>query len=239
MAKDSGMPAEPPIGRRPLPIGFQAVLGVGALLALLAVSGLVAMVLVLNLKHDETHLNDRDVPYASAVAAATVNAKGIANDERGFLLTGDPKFLQEADRRIGDARAAFAVAVGSAADSGQRQAANQARVGFERWVQAIRGEFATFRAGDRQSAIVASIGPDRALRKTYEGSLARAQTLGVNSIQSARNSVAAALSRSVWTILACLLVALVIGVGVSFWLVRSIALPVYRLTAFFGGHATF
>jgi methyl-accepting chemotaxis protein len=239
MAKDSGMPGEPAIGRRRLPIGFQVILGVGALLALLAVSSLVAMLLVLNLKHDETHLNDRDVPYASAVAAATVNAKGIANDERGLLLTGDPKFLQEADRRTGDARAAFALAAGSAADTGQRQAVNEARAGFERWVQAIHGEFATFKSGERQSAITASVGPDRALRKTYEGSLARAQTLGANSIQSARNSVAAAQSRSEWTILACLLVALVIGVGVSFWLVRSIALPVYRLAAFFGGHATF
>jgi methyl-accepting chemotaxis protein len=176
-------------------------------------------------------------PHANAVAAATLHAKGIANDERGFLMTGDPKFLEEADRRIGDARAAFAVAASSPADAGQRQAVNEAREGFERWVLAVRGEFATFQAGDHQGAIAASLGPDRALRKAYEASLASAQALGASSIQSARNSVAVALSRSVWIILACLLVALVIGAGVSFWLVRSIAMPVYRLAAILGGDA--
>jgi hypothetical protein len=100
------------------------------------------------------------------------------------------------------------------------------RAGFERWVQAMRGEFATFRAGDHRDAIAASLGPDRALHKTYEQSLANAQALGAHSIQSATGSVAAASSRSVWILVACLLVALVIGVGVASWLVRSIAMPV-------------
>ena len=33
----------------------------------------------------------------------------------GFLLTGDPTFIHEADRRASDARAAFAVAATAAA----------------------------------------------------------------------------------------------------------------------------
>ena len=74
-----------------------------------------------------------------------------------------------------------------------------------------------------------SLGPDRELRKSYEASLARAQTLGANSIQSAQNSVAAASSRSVRILLTYLLIAMTIGVGVAYWLVRSIAIPVYRL----------
>jgi hypothetical protein len=55
-------------------------LGVGSLLALLAASMLIAIVVVVSLKADERHLNDRDVHYASAVAVAALNAKGIAND---------------------------------------------------------------------------------------------------------------------------------------------------------------
>jgi CHASE3 domain sensor protein len=70
------------------------------------VSMLVAIVFVVGLKADETHLNDRDVSYASAVAAAALNAKGIANHERGFLLTGDPRVIDEADHRMRGARAA-------------------------------------------------------------------------------------------------------------------------------------
>jgi methyl-accepting chemotaxis protein len=215
-------------------MGFQVLLGVGGLLALLAASMLVAIFLVVGLKHNETHLNDRDVPYASAVATAALNAKGIANDQRGFLLTGDPKFIDEADRRISAARAAFAAAANAAADPTQRQTVNEAHVGFERWVQAVHGEFAAFQTRGHQGAITASLGPDRALRKTYEQSLARAQALGASSIQSARSSVAAASSRSVTILVACLLVALTIGIGVAFWLVRSIAMPVSRLVAILG-----
>lgn len=174
------------------------------------------------------------MPYASAVAVAALNAKGIANDQRGYLLTGDAWFIHEADRRISDARAAFAAAATAAVDPAQRQAVNDAHAGFERWVQAMRGEFATSQAGDHRSAIAASLGADRALRKAYEQSLARAQTLGANSIQSATSTIAAASSRSVWILVAWLLVALVIGAAVASWLVRSIAIPVARLTAILG-----
>lgn len=66
-------------------------------------------------------------------------------------------------------------------------------------------------------------------------SLARAQALGTSSIQSARSSVAAASSRSVTILVACLLAALTIGIGVALWLVRSIARPVARLVAIVGG----
>ncbi len=221
MAEDNATSQARPKRRRRLPMGFQVLLGVGGLLVLLAASMLVAIFLAVGLKHNETYLDDRDVPYAGAVATAALNAKGIANDQRGFLLSGDPKFIDEADRRISDARAAFAAAANAAADPSQRHAVNQAHAGFE--------------TGDHQGAITASLGPDRALRKTYEQSLARAQALGASSIQSARSSVAAASSRSLRILVACLLVALTIGVGVAFWLVRSIAMPVSRLVAILGG----
>jgi len=225
-----------PGGTRPrLPVGFQVVLGAGGLVGLLVVCMLVAIVLVVGLKAGEARLNGRDVSYASAVAAAALGAKGIANDERGFLLTGDPGFIGEAGHRMSGARAAFAEAVSAADGPAQRQAAGQARAAFERWVQAVHGEFATFRAGDHRGAVTASLGPDRALRKTYEQSLARAQALGASSIQSARSSVAAASSRSVTILVACLLAALTIGSGVALWLVRSIARPVARLVAIVGG----
>jgi methyl-accepting chemotaxis protein len=236
VSEDNATSQALPRSTRPrLPMGFQVVLGVGSLLGLLVVSMLVAIVLVVGLEADETHLNDRDVSYASAVAAASLNAKGIANDERGFLLAGDPRFIDEAGHRMRGARAAFAEAVSAADGAAQRQAVNQARAAFERWVQGVHGEFVTFQAGDHHGAVTASLGPDRALRKTYEQSLARAQALGASSIQSARSSVAAASSRSVTILVACLLAALTIGIGVAFWLVRSIAMPVARLMAILGG----
>jgi CHASE3 domain sensor protein len=218
-------PARPRTPRR-LSLRYQVVLGVGSLLALLVTAMLVAIALVVAVKTDERHGDDRElpyasavataVPYASAVATAALNAKGVANDQRGFLLTGDPAFIHEADRRISDARAAFAAAIDAAADPAQRRAVNDARSGFERWVQTMHCEFATFQAGDRHSAIAVSLGPDRALRKTYERSLANAQALGAHSTESATSSAAATSSRWAWILVACLLAALVIGVGVAF-----------------------
>jgi CHASE3 domain sensor protein len=208
-------PARPRTRRR-LSLRYQVALGVGSLLALLVMAMLVAIALVVAVKTDERHGDDRELPYASAVATAALNAKGVANDQRGFLLTGDPTFIHEADRRISDARAALAAAMNAAADPAQRRAANDARSGFERWVQTMQGEFATFQAGDRHRAIATSLGPDRALRKTYERSLANAQALGAHSTESATSPAAATSSRWAWILVACLLAALVIGVGVAF-----------------------
>jgi methyl-accepting chemotaxis protein len=219
---------------RRVPMGFQVWLGVGGLLVLLAGSILVAVLLIVGLGGHEKRLNERVVPYSSALAAAALEAKGAANDERGFLLTGNSRFIGEADRRIESARVWFAASAAAAAGGAQRRAVAEARYGFERWVSGVRQEFATFQSGDRRGPITASLGPDRALRKRYEASLARAQLLATRAIRSMEASVAAASSRSIAILLIYLLAALVIGAGVAYWLVRSIANPVARLVAILG-----
>jgi hypothetical protein len=95
----------------------------------------------------------------------------------------------------------------------------------------VHTEFATVRAGHRQQAIDASLGRDRDTRKGYEHDLADAQALGDRSIKSASNSIAATSRRSVWILLSVLAVALSLGVAITRWLVRSVALPVFRLAA--------
>jgi methyl-accepting chemotaxis protein len=206
-------------------------MGLGGLLALLVISMLVAIVLVVGLQRGETRLNGGDVPYANAVSEAALNAKGIANDQRGFLLSGDATYIEEADRRVEDARRAFAAAESAAGNADQRRTIGAAHAGFEAWVQAIHGEFAAFQGGDHQRAVTASLGPDRELRKSYEQLLADAQALGDGSVRSASSSVDAAASRSILILVACLLVALAIGVGVAYWLMRSVAFPLFRLVA--------
>jgi CHASE3 domain sensor protein len=226
--------AAPQRTRRGLPMGFKVWLGVGGLLVLLACSIAVAVFLIVALRGHERHLNERAVPYANGVAAAALDAKGVANDERGFLMSGDRRFVEEADRRIRAARVSFAAAAAAASGRPQQRAVADARAGFERWVTAVRREFGGFTRGHRQGPITASLGPDRALRKRYEAALARAQTLGARAIRSGDASVAAASSRSIAILVAYLLASLVVGVGVAYWLVRSIANPVSRLVAIFG-----
>lgn len=216
--------------RRWLPLGYQVWAGVTVLLALLAGISLLAMFLV-SIEADEARLNRQDVPYASAVAEAALNAKSAANDQRGFLLTGDRGFITEADGRVGLARTAFDAAAAAAIGPDQQHAIDVARAGFERWVRVIQQEIATYQAGNHTGPIQASLGGDRQLRKAYEQWLTSAQALASSYIESSDSSASAALSRSVRTLLGGLIVALAVGLGVSFWLVRSIAMPVYRLVA--------
>jgi CHASE3 domain sensor protein len=195
------------------------------LLTLLAAAVVGAVLLIIDLNNNASQFTDSQVEYATAIQAAALHAKGIANDERGFLLSGDREFIREIDVRTGNARAAFSVAA-NAAEGAQRQAVAEAHEGFEHWVQAVRLETATFQAGNRQQAVAASLGPTRALRKSYERSLARARALGVNALESGRTSVAAVTSRSVAILLGYLLVALAIGIVLTFWVVRTVLRPV-------------
>lgn len=235
MSVDSDvLSAGPRRTRRGVPMGYKVWLGVGGLIVLLVCSVAVALVLIVVLRGHEQRLNDRAVPYTNAVAAAALDAKGVANDERGFLMSGDRRFVDEANGRIRAARASFAAAAAAATGRAQQRAVAAARTGFERWVAAVRREFGGFSRGDRRGPIAASLGPDRALRKRYEAALGRAQTLGAHAIRSGDASVAAASSRSVLILLGYLLISLVIGVAVAYWIVRSIANPVARLVAIFG-----
>jgi methyl-accepting chemotaxis protein len=224
-----------PLGLRTrLPIGIQLVAGIGGLLALVALSILIAVLLVVRLGDDNASLNDHSVPYAKAVAAAALDAKGIANDERGYLMTGDSQFLVQLENRLANARAAFAEAASVTENGVERSAVVEASAGFERWITALETQIVMFESGSRMRAAEAALGPSRDLRKRYERSLARAQVLGDDAIRSNLDAVASASSRSVTILLACLLVALLVGTGVALWLMRTILRPIYTLLALFG-----
>jgi methyl-accepting chemotaxis protein len=204
--------------------------GVGSLLALLAVAVGLAVVLIVSLEDDATDEAQRHVLYATAIHEAALSAKGIANDQRGFLLSGNPEYLDEIDTRLTDARSAFTFAANYAVGAGQREAVRESRTGFERWFRVLNGDIEAFRRGERKQAIQASLGSTRQLRKTYEQSLAHAYTLGVRSIESATSSLSSSASRSVTILLSYLALALVLGVAVALWVVRAILRPAFTLS---------
>jgi CHASE3 domain sensor protein len=220
-----------PIGRRrQLVPDLQVLLGLGSLVALLAGAVGVAVFLIVSLEDDTSYLSDRHVRYATAIHQAALEAKGIANNERGFLISGNPEFVKELEAHTVEAREAFAAANGYAVGAREREAVGEARAGFERWLRALRPEFAAYRAGFRQRAVEMSLGPTRQLRKANEQSLARAHALGLRSVESATNSVSASASRSVTILLVYLAFALVLGLAIAFWIVRTLLKPAYRLT---------
>jgi len=219
--------------RARLPLGFQVIVGVGSLLALSVLASIAAALVVVGVAHAARN-DERGVPYRNAVDVAALNAKGIANDERGYLLSGDPTFVSEARERTGLARAALNDAVRSATTAEEATAARTVSQGFEAWVSAVQRGFADYSAGRQSQAVAASIGPSRELRKTYEDSLARAQSLADSSEHAATTSLTRLIHDSLAILLTSLAIALAIGLCLAFWLVRSVALPVYRIAEILG-----
>ena len=216
-------------GRRRLGSDLQVLIGVGGLLALLALAVGVAAFLIVSLE-DDTDVSNRHVQYATAIHEAALSAKSMANEQRGFLLSKDPEYLEQLETDNVDARSAFASAAGSAVSAAQRDAVAEARAGFERWLRALRADIAAFQSGDEDSAVQGSLGATRQLRKTYERSLADAYALGVRSIDSANSSLSTSASRGVTILLVYLAIALVIGVAVALWVVRAILKPAFVLS---------
>jgi methyl-accepting chemotaxis protein len=207
----------PPARRRRTDYGVVGGAGL-VLLLLAAVAG--ATLSIVSLSRDQAELQDHNVPFAVAIATAALNAKGIANHERGFLISGDPEFLAEIDQDLLSVRTAFSEATITADTDDQRAAAGEAHAGFERWIWTLQRQLKLFQSGDRQSATKASLGRGRALRKDYEASLVHAQDVAARAIESRRNSFAS--SSWIFILLVCVLLVIAAGVGIALWLMRAL-----------------
>ena len=140
-------------GRRRLSPEVQVLAGLGGLLALLAGAVAAAVVLIVALENDTATFSERDVQYATAVHEAALAAKTMANHERGFLISGDPEFIDELDELTIEARVAFESADRYAVGALERETAREGHVGFERWLKALNAELADYRVGNRDRAV--------------------------------------------------------------------------------------
>ena len=93
------MPDSTPRPGRTLTFRHQLVLAFGALLAILLVAAVVMLGRFGGVEDARRHIDGRTTPYATALSAAAVDMKAMANDERGFLMTGDAKFRDEIAER--------------------------------------------------------------------------------------------------------------------------------------------
>lgn len=216
--------------RKRLSPELQVLVAIGCLVASLAGAVGISVYLIVGLEDDTTYLAHRHVQYATAIHDAALSEKGIANDERGFLLSGNREFLEELEDRTVEARAAFAAADAYASDAQEHEAAAVARADFERWIRALEPELAAYQAGFQERATRASLGPNRQLRKRSEASLAQAHALGLRSIESATSSVSDSASRSVTILLVYLAFALAVAIAVAVWVVRTVLKPAYVLS---------
>jgi CHASE3 domain sensor protein len=209
----------------------RVLIGLGALVSLLAGAVGVAVFLIAALEDHSQNLSDRPFQYATAIHDAALEAKGLANHERGFFISGGgAEYERQLETEVADARAAFAAAERYAEPGQERAATVEAREGFERWWASSQRDLADYRAGAEQKAIQSSLTTTRQLRKTYERPLAHAHALGLQSIDTARDSLADSASRSVTVLLVYLALALVAGVAIAIWVARTILKPAQALT---------
>jgi CHASE3 domain sensor protein len=187
----------------------------GTFLAILSVGVLIAVLFFSRLGADAADLTERQVRYTTALSAAALNAKGIANDERGYLLSGSEEFLIEIDVRTGVARDAFADAA-EAAGGEQKERILAAYEAFERWLAALDEDIALFQSGAREEAMAASLGPTRELRKDYEAMLSTT-AMTQSGVPSATASVSAAATWAIVALLAYLGVATAVVLVVTAW----------------------
>lgn len=211
----------------PLALGAKVLAGIAALIVLLVIAIAIAVALIVTLGHN-ANLAERQGRYTAAVNAAALWAKTLANDERGYFISGDLEFVNQMDSALELARAAFAAAE-EAASPEQRATLAEARDGFDRWLDAVRAEIAVYQSGDHEAAIATSLGPTRTLRHTYEGWLADASSLGVAAFQDATATVSGTSAVSILLLLAYLVVAVVIAVAIALWVVRTVIKPTSSL----------
>ena len=180
----------------------------------------------------QINVTDRAQPFLGHLTDAAVAAKAAANDERGYLLTGDPQFTQEiatlrdpivykaldADRNI------------YGAQSTETAAIDKIVAGYQRWVNARDAELRLYRT-DKTQAVFLALNTNRDLRKSYEDSIAKATDLAKRDVthsnavfQSDENN---ARNISIGFAIAALLAAVVL----AWWISRSVAGRVAVLTA--------
>jgi methyl-accepting chemotaxis protein len=191
-----------------------AITLVGIFVALLGIGVLLASFLLADLGADARTLTDRQIRFAVAIDAAALHAKAIANDERGFLLSGDEEFALQSDIRRGLALARFEDAID--ASSGEHRAAVlDAQGGFDRWLAALEAEFDLYRSGEEEAAVDAALDQSRSLRREYEASLVRAQGLAQEGIRSAGDAVSSSSLLAIVVLVGYLLVAAAIGIALT------------------------
>ncbi|HEX6674563.1 MAG TPA: methyl-accepting chemotaxis protein [Actinomycetes bacterium] len=207
--------------RARLLLGFFLVLGLLAASALLA-SGQVRH--LQQIRHQELA---KTVPFVTGLQQAAVAAKAAANDERGFLLTGDVQFQEEFEQRLGKVTGGLNQA--RAAQPARAAQLDALATGVDTWASAVRAELGSY-SDDPAAAKRQALGPNRQLRKKYESLLDAAIAAGNADLArgSSFDSTAAAVQRSLWL---ALLVATAVGVATAFRLARSSVRPLTRAVA--------
>ena len=195
----------------------QLLVTFGALLTVVAVVALLVLGRIGGVDDAREHIGDKTAPYAAALSAAAVDMKGMANDERGFLMTGDPRFLDEIAERTGKIRDELATAGKTAPQADDSEAVRAISAGFDAWAKVLDAEFELY-GSDRDAAMEVALGENRDLRKAYEEDLEAATADAQENLEGSLAGVAANTRGARGALLVALAVLAALAVLSGLWL---------------------
>jgi methyl-accepting chemotaxis protein len=210
-------------------IASKLLLVTGVAIAAAAAVGGLALVQIEKLRHTRQLEMGHEVPYITGLQSAALGAKAAANDERGFLISGDREFRDEVQERLAKVRAPLAQARGAATSDQQRQAVDRIRQETKAWFTAIGTEFDQY-ATDKPGALKAAFGQNRELRKAYEKRL-DAETTAAADRLSRGQDFTRAVNAARLQILVLLVTGLALALCFALYLARLIVGPLRRVAS--------
>jgi methyl-accepting chemotaxis protein len=218
---------------RPVRTKILLVVGVAAVVA--GALGTLAITRIGALSDTREHEVGRAVPYIVGLQDAALDAKAASTDERGYLVTGETKFRDEALGRQDGVDEALGQAAAAATTAGQRTAVAEIQTAVDGWFAALESEFALY-PRDRDAAVEASFGANRDLRKAYEGLLV-AETEAANARLVEGRQFNDTVSSARVAVLVVLLAGLLLVLGTAVLASRYIVTPLHRVAAVLRGMA--
>jgi methyl-accepting chemotaxis protein len=168
------------------------------------------------------------MPYLNSLHNIGLTAKATANDERGYLLTGDAEFLTEIEERLAkvdgyleDARAAATADQGSDLD--------ELEAGLDAWSAGLTAEFELY-AVDPAAGTALAFGTTRDLRKGYEEILA-ADIEAADAKLMAGASYEETVSDAVRTMIIVCALGVLLALGLGWLVARTVRRNLGRLQA--------
>ncbi|WP_203863695.1 methyl-accepting chemotaxis protein, partial [Planobispora rosea] len=193
-----------------------------AILALTAVvTGMTGLMKINSLGDVHDQQVNKQFPLLATLQHVALTAKGVANDERGFLLSGDPEFRDESLARFTEIETGLKQARTFTLTPDETAQVDELAEDLDGWKDALEAEYALY-ATDKAAAIQESTdGGTRKLRKAYEeklqgtltaiGEKISANTAFNETADSARFVVILVLVLGlIWGVLSALMVARVI-----------------------------
>ncbi|TIC85010.1 methyl-accepting chemotaxis protein [Nocardioides sp. GY 10113] len=165
------------------------------------------------------------VPYLSTVEEIRVVAKGIANDERGLLLTQDPEFADSITEKLQQVDELFVTAADHVPD-GEGPLLAQARADVAAWEESL-GTVMDMALTDVDGATRLSLSETRDLRKVYEATLETARD-NADAIVRRGAGFEAAAGTSRLVLILTVVIGLLVSCAIGVRLVRNVLARIRR-----------